>query len=130
MQLEPEVDYSELIPFGYKVNILKLMNVCKVAEKTATLRTLTYKQYADARRFLDIESGKLVISQDFIIPPSFKPRRVNKPTKALPIEVNAPNHEHVHLTSPQLARSVKTKTCNAAEPDNELNPGPTTLAQR
>ncbi|MBW0554539.1 hypothetical protein O181_094254 [Austropuccinia psidii MF-1] len=102
MQLEPEIDYSKLIPFGYKAKILKLMNVCKVEEKTATLRALTYKQYSDSRRFLDIESGKIVISQDFIIPPSFKPSGVNKPIEALPIEVNAPNHEHVHLPSQQL----------------------------
>ncbi|MBW0470554.1 hypothetical protein O181_010269 [Austropuccinia psidii MF-1] len=80
-------------------------------------------------RFLDIESGKIIISQDSTIPPSFKPSRVNKPTKTLPSEVNAPNHEHGHLNSP-LAKSVKTKTCDANEPAKETNSGPANGAQR
>ncbi|MBW0461891.1 hypothetical protein O181_001606 [Austropuccinia psidii MF-1] len=59
-----------------------------------------------------------------------EPRRVNKPTKALKSEGNAPNSEHIHLPSPQLAKSVKTKTCDATELANESNPGPATGAQR
>ncbi|MBW0481939.1 hypothetical protein O181_021654 [Austropuccinia psidii MF-1] len=78
---------------------------------------------------MDIESGKIIISRDFIIPPSFKPSRVNKPTKTLPSEVNAPNHEHFHLPSP-LTKSVKTKTCNTNEPAKETNSGPATGVQR
>ncbi|MBW0526563.1 hypothetical protein O181_066278 [Austropuccinia psidii MF-1] len=129
MCLEPETDYSKLIPFGYKVSVLKLMNLSKVAEKTATLRALTYKQYSDAMRFLDIESGKIIISLDFIVPPSFKPSRVNKTTKTLPSEVNAPNHKHVHLSSP-LTNSVKIKTCNANQSAEKTNSGSTTGVQR
>ncbi|MBW0583731.1 hypothetical protein O181_123446, partial [Austropuccinia psidii MF-1] len=129
MCLEPEIDYSKIIPFGYKVSVLKLTNLSKVAEKTATLRALTYKQYSDAMRFLDIESGKIIISRDFIVPPSFKPSRVNKTTKTLPSEVNAPNHEHVHLPFP-LTNSVKIKTCDENQSAEETNSGSTTGVQR
>ncbi|MBW0571796.1 hypothetical protein O181_111511 [Austropuccinia psidii MF-1] len=129
MRLEPEIDYSKLIPFGYKVSVLKLTNISKVAEKTAMLCALTYEQYSDAMRFLDIESGKIIISRDFIVPPFFKPSRVNKPTETLPNEVNAPNHKHVSLPSP-LTSSVKIKTCNVNEPVEENNSGSATGVQR
>ncbi|MBW0524453.1 hypothetical protein O181_064168 [Austropuccinia psidii MF-1] len=129
MQIEPEIDYYKLIPFGYKVNVLKLSNTSKVAEKTATLRALTYEQYSDAMRFLDIESGRIIISRDFTIPSSFKPSKFNKPTETLPSKVNVPIHEHVHLPSP-LKRSVKTQTCDANKPAEEINSQSPTEVQR
>ncbi|MBW0466437.1 hypothetical protein O181_006152 [Austropuccinia psidii MF-1] len=129
MQLQLEIDYCQLIPFRYKFHILKLTNISEVKEKTETLHALPYEKYSDAMRFLDIESGKVVIIPDFIIPSFFKPSKANKPTKTLPSEVNALNHQYVHLHSPQPAQSIKSTPCATIEAANQGNPEPTTAAQ-
>ncbi|MBW0584033.1 hypothetical protein O181_123748, partial [Austropuccinia psidii MF-1] len=81
-------------------------------------------------RFLDIESGKVVISQEFVIPLSFRPRKVNKPTETLPSEANSPNHRHIHLPSPQLTQSVRSKPYDTTEAANKGNTEQTTGIKR
>ncbi|MBW0538692.1 hypothetical protein O181_078407 [Austropuccinia psidii MF-1] len=70
-----------------------------------TLRAMTNEHYSDAMRFLDIDSGKIVISWDFTIPFTFRSCTAQKWTEILPREVMSPQHQCVNLPLPELPNS-------------------------
>ncbi|MBW0558069.1 hypothetical protein O181_097784 [Austropuccinia psidii MF-1] len=129
MWIEPELDYSKLIPFGYRVHVLKLTNISKVSEKTMTLRAMTNEHYSDAMRFLDIDSGKIVISQHFIFPSTFRSSTAQKKTETLPKEVRSSQHQWVELPSPEIPNSTKLDSDSTAITTGRSEPEPTARTQ-
>ncbi|MBW0556572.1 hypothetical protein O181_096287 [Austropuccinia psidii MF-1] len=130
MWLEPELDYFKLIPFGHKVHVLKLTNISKVAEKTTTLRALTHEQYSDAMRFLDIESGKIIISRDFIVPSTVGSSKAHKQTETLPNKVKEQQYRSVKLPVPKLPNPIDKSPDNTTVIPCEADLGPVTRTQR
>ncbi|MBW0479544.1 hypothetical protein O181_019259 [Austropuccinia psidii MF-1] len=130
MWIEPELDYFKLIPFGHKVHVLKLTNTSKVADKTTTLRALTHEQYSDAMRFLDIESGKIIISRDFIVPSSIGPSKAHKQMETLPNEVGGQQYCSIQLPLPKSPNSSDRNTDNLTVTSSEVDPEPVTRTQR
>ncbi|MBW0556132.1 hypothetical protein O181_095847, partial [Austropuccinia psidii MF-1] len=124
MWLEPELDYSKLIPFGYKVHVLKLTNTSKVAEKTTILRALTHEQYSDAMRFLDIESGKIIISRDFIIPSIIQTSKAHKPTQTLPSKVKEQQHSSIPLPAPKCSNPINRDVESSTDIPSTADPEP------
>ncbi|MBW0543564.1 hypothetical protein O181_083279 [Austropuccinia psidii MF-1] len=90
MWLKPGLDYSKPIRFGYKVHVLKLTNVSKVARRTTMLCEMTNEQYSDAMRFLEIDLGKIGISHDLILPSTFKSSSSQMQMETLPNEISSP----------------------------------------
>ncbi|MBW0528576.1 hypothetical protein O181_068291 [Austropuccinia psidii MF-1] len=130
MWLEPELEYFKLIPFGHKVHMLKLTNILKVAEKTTTLRALTHGQYSDAMRFLEIKSGKIIISRDFIVPSTVESSKAHKQTETLPNEVREQQYCSVQLPGPKLPNPIDRNADNSTVTPSGADPGPVTRTQR
>ncbi|MBW0551812.1 hypothetical protein O181_091527 [Austropuccinia psidii MF-1] len=107
MWREPELDSCKPIPIGHKFHVLKLTNSLKVGEKTTTLHALTHDQYSDAMRFLEIDSGKIIISCDFIVTYVSRSSKGDKQTETLPNKVRDPQHECVHLPIPKIPSPIK-----------------------
>ncbi|MBW0475979.1 hypothetical protein O181_015694 [Austropuccinia psidii MF-1] len=129
MWLEPELDYSKLIPFGYKVHVLKLTNTSKVAERTTMLCAMTNKKSSDAMRFLDIDLGKIVISRYFIVPSTFKSSIAQKWMETLPNEIRSPQHQWVKLPAPKIPNSTITNSDDNVTSPIRRDPEPMARAQ-
>ncbi|MBW0466952.1 hypothetical protein O181_006667 [Austropuccinia psidii MF-1] len=87
-------------------HLLKLTNISKVAEKTTKPFPLTHEQYSDAMRFLEIDSGKIIIIRDFIVPSALISSKEHKKTKTLPNEVRKPQNQWVQLPVPKLPSPI------------------------
>ncbi|MBW0512162.1 hypothetical protein O181_051877 [Austropuccinia psidii MF-1] len=130
MWLELELDYFKLIPFGHKVHVLKLTNILKVAEKTTTLRALTHEKYSDAMRFLDIGSGKIIISRNFIVPSTVGSSKAHNQIETLPNEVKEQQYCSVQLPVPKLPNPIDKSPDNSTVTPGEADSGPVTRTQR
>ncbi|MBW0535700.1 hypothetical protein O181_075415 [Austropuccinia psidii MF-1] len=124
MWLEPELDHSKLIPFGYKVHVLKLTNASKVAEKSTVLCALTHEQYSDAMRFLEIESEKIIISRDFIIPSTIPSSKAHKLTETLPSKVREQQHCRVQLPAPKCSNPINRNVDSSTDTPSTVDPEP------
>ncbi|MBW0557460.1 hypothetical protein O181_097175 [Austropuccinia psidii MF-1] len=99
------------------------------AEKT-TLCALTHEQYSDAMRFLDIESGKIIISHNFIVPSTVGSSKAHKQTETLPNELKEQQYGSMKLPVPKLTNPIDKSLDNTAVIPGEADPGPVTRTQR
>ncbi|MBW0510597.1 hypothetical protein O181_050312 [Austropuccinia psidii MF-1] len=90
---------------------------------------MTNEHYSDAMRFLDIDSGKIVISRDFTIPSTFRSCTAHKRTEILPREVMSPQHQCVNLTLPELPNSSNSNSDSTIITPSRSNPKPTARNQ-
>ncbi|MBW0589611.1 hypothetical protein O181_129326 [Austropuccinia psidii MF-1] len=129
MWLEQELDYSKILPFGYKVPVRKLTNFSKAAEKTITLCGMTNEQYSDAMRVLDIDLGKIVIIWDFIVTFTFRSSTAQNQMKTLPNKVRNSQYQSVKLPAPQLPNLTNPNSDDAAATPSTGDPEPVARAQ-
>ncbi|MBW0518841.1 hypothetical protein O181_058556 [Austropuccinia psidii MF-1] len=85
--IEPVCNLNSLIPFGLKV-FVRRQPESKVLPPSKPLRYLGPEDYSDASRFLDPQTGKIIVSRDYTTVP-FKldyPRSgsLKKPVEGLP----------------------------------------------
>ncbi|MBW0585068.1 hypothetical protein O181_124783 [Austropuccinia psidii MF-1] len=111
-------------------HVLKLTNISKVAEKTTTLCALTHEQHSDAMRFLEIKSGKIIISCDFIVPSTVGSSKAHKQMETLPNEVREQQYFSVQLPVPKLPNPIDRNADNSTVTPSGAHPGPVTRAQR
>ncbi|MBW0558925.1 hypothetical protein O181_098640 [Austropuccinia psidii MF-1] len=57
-------------------------------------------------RFLEIDSGKIIISRDFIVPSVSRSSKADKQTETLPNKVRNPQHQCVHLPIPKIPSPI------------------------
>ncbi|MBW0558994.1 hypothetical protein O181_098709 [Austropuccinia psidii MF-1] len=94
-----------------------------------TLCAMTNEHYLDAMRFLDIDSGKIVISRDFIVPSTFRSSTAQKQTETLPKEVRSSQHQWVELPPPEIPNSTKLDSDSTTITTGRSEPEPTARTQ-
>ncbi|MBW0520810.1 hypothetical protein O181_060525 [Austropuccinia psidii MF-1] len=90
---------------------------------------MTNEHYSDAMRFLDINSGKIVISWDFTIPSTFRSCTAHKRTEILKREVMSPQHQCVNLPLPELPNSSNPDSDSTIITPSRRNPEPMARTQ-
>ncbi|MBW0500632.1 hypothetical protein O181_040347 [Austropuccinia psidii MF-1] len=84
--IEPKLNLQELLPFGLKTQVMNLMNKSKLVNRSTTLRALTFKRYSDTMKFLNIDTGRIIISRDWSTPSKINPSTIKKTEDSLPCE--------------------------------------------
>ncbi|MBW0542894.1 hypothetical protein O181_082609 [Austropuccinia psidii MF-1] len=106
--IEPRLDFSHLISFGARVNVKNKFPDSKITSGSSPLCALTFEQYSDSMKFLNIDNGRIKISHDYVPSISNKPLKVCKPTQSLPSET-------VQLTLPKPILSNVTLSMDQIE---------------
>ncbi|MBW0533516.1 hypothetical protein O181_073231 [Austropuccinia psidii MF-1] len=97
--IEPRLNISRLISFGAKLNVKNESPDSKITGGSSPLRALTFEQYADSMKFLNIDNGRIKISCDYVPSISDKPVKARKPTPSLPSET-------IQITLPTPTSSI------------------------
>ncbi|MBW0476036.1 hypothetical protein O181_015751 [Austropuccinia psidii MF-1] len=82
--IEPKTDLNRLVPFGIKVTTKITNPSSKIEPRGEILQALTFEKYSDGLRLLNIETGKIRVSQDFtptVVNPMLS---MNQPQQVLP----------------------------------------------
>ncbi|MBW0501637.1 hypothetical protein O181_041352 [Austropuccinia psidii MF-1] len=125
--IEPRLDFSQLISFGAKVNVKNKFPDSKITGGSSPLCALTFEQYSDSMKFLNIDNGRIKISRDYVPSISDKPLKVRKPTQSLPSEtvqltLHKPISSNVTSSMDQV-EVLDSISVNAPHPvDNEVQP--------
>ncbi|MBW0551567.1 hypothetical protein O181_091282 [Austropuccinia psidii MF-1] len=84
--MEPKLNLQKLLPFGLKTQVMKIINKSKLINRSTTLRALTIERYSDFMKFLNLDTGHIIISQDCSTPSKINPSTVKKTEDSLPCE--------------------------------------------
>ncbi|MBW0563613.1 hypothetical protein O181_103328 [Austropuccinia psidii MF-1] len=82
--IEPEVNLDRLIPFGIKVTTRIPNPVSKIEPRGEILRALTLEKYSEGMRLLNLETGKIKVSRDYVVTAKNPTLSVNQPESLLP----------------------------------------------
>ncbi|MBW0530612.1 hypothetical protein O181_070327 [Austropuccinia psidii MF-1] len=102
--IEPKLNLQKLLPFVLKTQVMNLINQSKLINRSTTLRALTFERYSDAMKFLNLNTGQIIISQDWSTPSKINPSTVKKTEDSLPCEkeisvslprINSKNKEYI-----------------------------------
>ncbi|MBW0539744.1 hypothetical protein O181_079459 [Austropuccinia psidii MF-1] len=80
----PEVNLDRLIPFGMKVTTRIPNTASKIEPRGEILRALTFKKYSDGMRLLNLETGKIKVSRDYVVTANNPTLSMNQPESLLP----------------------------------------------
>ncbi|MBW0525011.1 hypothetical protein O181_064726 [Austropuccinia psidii MF-1] len=81
-------------------------------------------------RFLKIESGKIIISHDSIVPSTISSSKAHKQTENLPNEVREQQHCSVQLPVPKFPNLIDRNSEDSTVTPSRIDPEPMTITQR
>ncbi|MBW0500630.1 hypothetical protein O181_040345 [Austropuccinia psidii MF-1] len=84
--IEPKLNLQKLLPFGLKTQVINLRNKSKLVNRSTALRALTFERYSDAMKFLNLDTGRIIISRDWSTPSKINPSKLKKTKDSLPCE--------------------------------------------
>ncbi|MBW0531393.1 hypothetical protein O181_071108 [Austropuccinia psidii MF-1] len=82
--IEPEVSLDRLIPFGMKVTTRIPNPASEIEPRGEILRALTFEKYSDGMRLLNLETGKIKVSHDYVVTANNPTLSMNQPESLLP----------------------------------------------
>ncbi|MBW0536023.1 hypothetical protein O181_075738 [Austropuccinia psidii MF-1] len=97
--IEPETNLNRLVPFGIKVTTKIINSSSKTEPRGEILWALNFEKYSDGVRLLNLETGKIRVSQDFtpiVINPTLsmnQPQQVLPTTSLLTVKLHIPTLE-------------------------------------
>ncbi|MBW0529442.1 hypothetical protein O181_069157 [Austropuccinia psidii MF-1] len=100
--IELKLNLQKLLPFGLKTQLMNLINKSKLVNRSTTLRALTFERYSDAMKFLNLDTGRIIISRDWSTPSKINPSTVKKTEDSLPSE------KEITVLLPKINENKKT----------------------
>ncbi|MBW0483463.1 hypothetical protein O181_023178 [Austropuccinia psidii MF-1] len=120
--IEPKTNLNGLVPFGIKVTTKITNPSSKIEPRGEILRALTFEKYSDGLRLLNLETGKIRVSQDStptVVNPMLsmnQPQQVLPTTSLLTVKLQIPSLEN----QPVIEQEENlTNTCPSVVPTVE-----------
>ncbi|MBW0475214.1 hypothetical protein O181_014929 [Austropuccinia psidii MF-1] len=116
--IEPEIDLHRIVPFGIRITTKIVNPTSKIVPRGEVLRELTFERSSDGLRLLNLETGRIRVSQDYKPAVNAVMPTTHQPSSALPIRQSL----KIKLQVPASLSNIPEETNDSYKPANPPEP--------